>query len=54
MSWAITFLIFALIAAGLGLSGLAGTATWLAQLLFGLFLILCTVTYLFGRRPPAG
>lgn len=42
-SWAITFLIFALIAGLFGFSGLAGTAANIAWLLFvvGLWLVWC-------------
>lgn len=53
LSWAVTFLIVALIAALLGFTGIAGTAVWIAKVLFFVFLILFIVTLLFGRRPPA-
>jgi len=53
LSWALTFLIIALIAAALGFSGVAGTATWIAQVLFGLFLILFIISLIFRGRPPS-
>lgn len=52
LSWAITFLVIALIAGVLGFGGIAGTATGIAQVLFGLFLILFLVSLLLGRRTP--
>ena len=52
LSWALTFLIIALIAAVLGFGGIAGSAAWIAQVLFGIFIILFLVSFLFrGRRP---
>ena len=39
LSWAMTFLVIALIAAVLGFSGLAGTASSIAWILFVVFLI---------------
>ena len=35
LSWAVTFLVVAIIAGLLGLSGIAGTATQIAYVLFG-------------------
>jgi uncharacterized membrane protein YtjA (UPF0391 family) len=52
ISWAVTFLIVALIAAVLGFSGIAGTATHIAWILFVVGLILAIVFALTGRRPP--
>lgn len=52
LSWAITFLVIALIAAVLGFGGIAGTAVGIAKLLFFVFLILFVVSLFFGRRPP--
>lgn len=48
---ALTFLIVALIAGALGLSGVAGTAVNIAWILFVVGLILAVVTFVFGRRP---
>ncbi len=54
LSWSITFLVIAIIAAVLGFGGIAGTATEIAKILFGVFLILFIVSLLFGKRvPPA-
>ena len=50
LSWAITFLVIALIAAALGFGGIAGTAAGFAQILFFVFLVLFVVSLLFGRR----
>jgi uncharacterized membrane protein YtjA (UPF0391 family) len=52
LSWAITFLIIAIIAAILGFGGVAGTAVGIAKLLFFVFLILFVVSLLMGRRTP--
>ncbi len=52
LSWAITFLIIALIAAVLGFGGIAGTAIGIAKILFFVFLVLFIVTMLLGRRTP--
>ena len=40
LSWAVTFLVVALIAGILGLSGIAGAATQIAWILFVVFMIL--------------
>lgn len=53
LSWALTFLVIALIAAVLGFGGIAGSAAWIAQVLFGLFLILFLVSLIFRGRPPS-
>ncbi len=53
LSWALTFLVIALIAGVLGFGVIAGTAAGIAKLLFGLFLILFIVSLLFGRRASA-
>lgn len=50
--WAMTFLLIALIAALLGFTGIAGTATWIAQVLFVEFLVLFLFALLVGRRTP--
>ena len=54
LRWAITFLIIALIAAALGFTGVAGTATSFAIILFWVFLAIFLVS-LTGlvRRPSA-
>ena len=55
LSWALTFLVIALIAAALGFGTLAGTAANIAQILFFVFLVLFVVSLIFGgvRRPIA-
>ena len=50
--WAITFLIVALVAALLGFSGIAGTATNIAWILFVVGLVLTVVFLVMGRRSP--
>ncbi len=56
LSWAITFLVVALIAAILGFGGIAGTAVGLAKIVFVVFLVLFLVSagyhLITGRRPP--
>ena len=53
LSWAITFLVIALIAAALGFGGLAGTAAGFAKILFLVFLVLFVLSLIFGRgRTP--
>lgn len=52
LSWVLTFLVVALIAAVLGFGGLAGQLAWIAQILFGVFLILFIVSLIFRGRPP--
>ena len=54
LSWAITFLIIALIAAVLGFGGIAGTAVGIAKIIFVVFLILFVVSFVMGRRAPRG
>jgi uncharacterized membrane protein YtjA (UPF0391 family) len=53
LSWALTFLVIALIAAALGFGGVAGTATGIAKILFVVFLVLFVLSLLAGglRRP---
>jgi uncharacterized membrane protein YtjA (UPF0391 family) len=50
LSWAVTFLIIAIIAAVLGFGGIAGTATGIAKILFVVFLVMFVVSFIFGRR----
>ncbi|MDZ4768012.1 MAG: DUF1328 domain-containing protein [Chloroflexota bacterium] len=50
LSWAILFLVIALLAAVFGFGGIAGTAAGIAQLLFVVFLILFIASLVFGRR----
>jgi len=50
LSWALTFLIVALVAGALGFGGLAGAATGIAKLLFVLFLIAFALSLVGVRR----
>lgn len=52
LSWALTFLIIALIAGALGLSGVAGAATNIAWILFVVGLVIAIIFAISGRRPP--
>lgn len=49
LSWALTFLVIALIAAVLGFGVVAGTAATIAKILFVVFLILFVVSLISGR-----
>jgi uncharacterized membrane protein YtjA (UPF0391 family) len=50
LSWTMTFLILALIAAALGFTGLAGTASHIAWILFVVFLVVSAINLITGRR----
>ena len=52
ISWAVTFLVIALIAAVLGFSGIAGTAVHIAWILVVVGVVLAIVFGVLGRRPP--
>jgi uncharacterized membrane protein YtjA (UPF0391 family) len=52
-SWAIVFLVIAVVAALFGFSGLAGTAVNIAWILAVLGIILFVVLLALGRRPPS-
>jgi uncharacterized membrane protein YtjA (UPF0391 family) len=53
LSWALTFLVIALIAAALGFGGIAGQAAWIAQILFVVFIVLFVISLVAPRfRPP--
>ncbi len=57
LSWAIFFLVLALIAALFGFGGIAAVAVEIAQILFFFFVVLFLLTLVVhlvrGRRPPA-
>jgi uncharacterized membrane protein YtjA (UPF0391 family) len=53
LSYALTFLILAVVAAFLGFGVVAGTAAWIAKVLFGVFIVLFLVSLITGRRPTA-
>jgi uncharacterized membrane protein YtjA (UPF0391 family) len=50
ISWAVTFLVVAIIAAILGFTGIAGVATNIAWILFVVGLVLAIVFAVMGRR----
>ena len=52
LSWALTFLVIALIAALLGFGVIAGTAAEIAKILFVVFLVLFVISLVSGRRGP--
>lgn len=49
LSWAIMFLVIALIAGVLGFGVVAGTAAWIAKALFVVFIVLFLVSLIGGR-----
>jgi uncharacterized membrane protein YtjA (UPF0391 family) len=53
LSWALTFLVLAIIAGVLGMGVVEGMAANIAWVLFVVFIILFLVGLVTGRRPPA-
>ena len=53
LSLTLTFLVIALIAAVLGFGGIAGGSAWIAQICFGIFIVLFLISLIAGavRRP---
>jgi uncharacterized membrane protein YtjA (UPF0391 family) len=51
LSYALAFLVVAIVAALLGFTWLAGTAAMFAKVLFVVFLVLFLGSLLLGRRP---
>lgn len=51
LSWALLFLIVALVAGFFGFFGIAGAAIGFAKILFFVFLVLFAISLLLGRRP---
>lgn len=49
LSWSITFLVIALIAAVFGFGGIAASAAGIAKILFFIFLILFVVSLVMGK-----
>lgn len=49
-SWGIWALVIAIIAGVLGFTGIAGTATFFAQIVFGIGLLLFIVSLFVGRK----
>jgi uncharacterized membrane protein YtjA (UPF0391 family) len=52
LSWAVTFLIIALVAALFGFGLIAGMAVGIARILFFVFLVLFVIALVMGRRAP--
>lgn len=50
LSWGMTFLILALIAAVLGFGALTGVAMTAAKICIGVFLVLAVISMVTGRR----
>jgi uncharacterized membrane protein YtjA (UPF0391 family) len=48
LSWALTFLVIAIIAAIFGFGGIAGTAVGIAQVLFYIFIAIFVISTIFG------
>ena len=53
LQYSLSFLIVALIAGALGFFAVAGTAAWIAKVLFVVFLILFLVSLVTGKRRPS-
>ena len=49
-SWGILFLIVAIVAGLFGFTGIAGTATMFAQIVFGVGLVLFIISLFVGRK----
>lgn len=52
LSWALMFLVIALVAGLLGFFALGGLAMWIAKVLFVVFLIGFVISLISGRRMP--
>lgn len=50
LSYTLTFLLVAIVAGILGFTTIAGSAAWIAQILFGIFLILFVVSLITGKK----
>jgi uncharacterized membrane protein YtjA (UPF0391 family) len=46
--WTIVFLVIALVAGGLGFTGIASASAGIARVLFGVFLVLFLLSLVFG------
>jgi uncharacterized membrane protein YtjA (UPF0391 family) len=53
LSYSLSFLVLAIVAGFLGFGLIAGTAAWIAKVLFGVFIVLFFVSLLTGRRTTA-
>ena len=52
LSWALTFLVVAIIAGVFGFAGIAGTSAYIAKVLFCIILIAFLISLFTGRRTP--
>ncbi len=52
LSWALTFLVLALVAGVLGATGIAGLSMNIAWILIVVFLVLFVISLVMGRRGP--
>ncbi len=52
LSWALAFLVIALVAALLGFGSIAGTAAGIAKILCFVFVALFAISLFIGRRTP--
>ena len=55
LRWALAFFIVALIAALFGFGEIASGATWIAKILFVVFILMFSICFILGlvsRRPP--
>lgn len=52
LHYAVVFFVIALIAAFLGFGMIAGTAAWIAKILFIVFLVMAVLSFLTHRRNP--
>lgn len=52
LSWALLFLVIALVAALFGFTGVAGTSMVAAKILFFVFLVTFVVSLIMGTRAP--
>jgi uncharacterized membrane protein YtjA (UPF0391 family) len=50
LHYAVVFFVIAILAGVFGFGGIAGGAAWMAQVLFGIFLVLFVLSLIFGRR----
>jgi uncharacterized membrane protein YtjA (UPF0391 family) len=50
--WAVTFLVIAIVTGIFGFAGIAGTATWIAKILFVVGVVVFLAILVAGRRPP--
>jgi uncharacterized membrane protein YtjA (UPF0391 family) len=51
ISWALSFLVIALVAGAFGFFGVAGTATSIAKILFVVGLAFAIISFISGRSP---